>query len=195
MADNKEIERKYLVKYFGKEILEKILSGHYKYIGQSYLVGYGGTALRVRVVKTFKDHQCTHRSGFITVKGAGSLSKDEFEMEIPYQHAKNLINGSDGNLFLQKRRIEVEGIGYTIEVDIFMNLSVDNFTIAEIELSSEEEVPSSLPDWIGEEVTEHKGYSNFSLIQLKEIPESYKHPNLFNPTVLDMWERDDTYGR
>ena len=93
------------------------------------------------------------RSAFITVKGKGTLSRSEFEYEIPCEDCEKLLAECESKIVKIRYKIG------RWELDFFTAL---NFHMAEIELSSEDE-KFDLPEWILKEVTEDKTYSNVEL--------------------------------
>ncbi len=147
-----EIERKYLV----CSDAYKTMSRCSYEIRQGYLARSLDNSVRVRL---------RDRQGFLNIKGPskdGGLSRFEWEMEIPYEDARNLMELCQPGR-IEKIRHIVEWKGFTIEIDEFLGENL-GLTVAEIEL----EHPSALekvvlPDWIGEEVTGDPKYLNTSL--------------------------------
>lgn len=100
--------------------------------------------------------------GFITIKGASQgASRAEFEYEIPFSDAEQLLKLCDGPV-VEKLRFVVEHKGMTWEVDEFLG---DNagLIVAEIELQSEAQ-SFERPSWLGREVTEEPRYFNSNLV-------------------------------
>ncbi len=142
-----EIERKFLI---DKDRLPDLPQG--TLIRQGYLHLGDSHTVRVRV----KGNQ-----GFITIKGATeSLSRSEFEYEIPHEDALFLLEAYCKNAVV-KRRSVYEYKGHFWEIDIFEGLNT-GLLIAELELKSETEVFEK-PDWLGEEVSFDERYRNSSL--------------------------------
>jgi len=144
----KEIERKFLVK---KELLPS-LEGFWD-IKQGYLSYY--PEVRIRHI-TYKDGG---RSGFLTVKGNGTLVRSEYEYFIDDDEALEMLDLCL-NILTKKRYILDRW-----EVDIFEG-DLDGLILAEIELYSEDELVE-LPEWVGEEVTADSSYKNKNLHLLK----------------------------
>lgn len=99
--------------------------------------------------------------GFITLKGATQgASRAEFEYEIPFSDAEQLLKLCDGPV-VEKLRFVIEHKGMTWEVDEFLG---DNagLIVAEIELQSEAQ-SFERPSWLGREVTEEPRYFNSNL--------------------------------
>ena len=142
-----EIERKFLVK--SEEF--KAISFAKNEISQGYLNSNPERTVRVRI----KGHQ-----GYLTIKGKGNetgLSRLEWEVEIPVDEAKMLLNLCESGV-ISKMRYEVKFGNHIYEVDEFFGEN-EGLVLAEIELKSEEEAFEK-PDWLGEEVTNNEKYYN-----------------------------------
>ncbi len=137
-----EIERKFLVR---PELLPELPAP------DELFQGYLATEPAVRVrLKT--PPQGAPRA-YLTIKGAGLLSRAEFEYEIPAADARQLLQMCGRSL--QKRRYRIG----RWEVDHFFDRGL---WLAEIELAREDE-PFDKPAWAGEEVTSDPAYSNVRL--------------------------------
>jgi adenylate cyclase len=141
----KEIEHKFLVHHAK---LPKLGQG--KQLVQGYLSTH--PTVRVRIATSGKSSQA-----FLTIKGPGLKSRDEFEYKIPLAHAKQLLKLC-GNAVLEKKRYEVDGW----EIDEFSGRH-EGLWLAEYELESARAKLPKLPDWIDIEVTTDPNYSNASL--------------------------------
>jgi adenylate cyclase len=142
-----EIERKFLVQ--SEEF--KAISFAKNEISQGYLNSNPERTVRVRI----KGNQ-----GYLTIKGKGNetgMSRLEWEMEIPVDEAKMLLNLCESGV-ISKMRYEVKFGNHVYEVDEFFGEN-KGLILAEIELQSEEEVFEK-PDWLGEEVTNNDKYYN-----------------------------------
>lgn len=145
-----EIERKFLVK---NQLFESQSSRSYS-IEQGFLNSDKNRVVRVRL----KDEQ-----GFLTIKGKtndSGLSRFEWEKEIDFKEAKDLLLLCEKNI-IQKRRFEVESGNHCFEIDVFSGLN-EGLIIAEVELNSEEE-NFVKPSWLGKEVTGQPKYYNSEL--------------------------------
>ncbi len=145
-----EIERKFLVKSdaFKKE------SNLYYEIRQGFLSRDPYRTVRIRV----KD-----KKGFITVKGISSqdgLSRLEWEKEITYTDALDLLKLCDGHI-IHKTRYEIKNGSLLFEVDEFHGKH-EGLIIAEIELQNKYD-DFTKPSWLGKEVTGDKSYYNSML--------------------------------
>ncbi|HEY8499428.1 MAG TPA: CYTH domain-containing protein [Clostridia bacterium] len=145
----KEIERKFLVKN---------MSFKENSTGVLYLQGYMSTdskvAVRVRTVGS---------KAYLTIKGMRSgISRLEYEYEIPYEDANEIMHNLCKKPIIKKYRYKVCYKGYTWEIDEFLDEN-EGLIVAEIELQSEEE-QFPKPDFIGEEITYDFRYLNSNLV-------------------------------
>lgn len=144
-----EIERKFLV---NDKITAAIKDAEAKYCNQTYLNSDGEKAVRIRIMGT---------KGFLTIKSkVVGISRHEFEYEIPFADAKEMID-LFGVQVIEKTRYLIPIKNHTWEIDVFEGLNA-GLIVAEIELSTEDE-QVDLPDWILEEVTGDIRYYNNSL--------------------------------
>jgi adenylate cyclase len=144
-----EIERKFLVDHKKWESVGKPKGIHYR---QGYLLNDPGKTVRVRVSGT---------KGFLNLKSKmSSVSRKEFEYEIPLRDGIEILNAFTGKV-VEKIRYEIPFGGNIWEVDVF---SGDNegLIVAEIELRSESE-EFEKPEWATIEVTHDSRYTNASL--------------------------------
>jgi len=144
-----EIERKFLVKDGFKQF-----AFTYSRVTQGYLSSVPERIVRVRI---------NGEKGFITIKGISNLSgmsRYEWEKEIPVDEARELLSLCEQGI-IDKTRYLVQVGKFTFEVDEFYGEN-EGLVIAEIELSSEEEL-FEIPLWLGKEVTGDKRYYNSKL--------------------------------
>jgi len=147
----KEIERKYLIE---REDLSFLQSIEGKKIKQAYIQNENSRTVRVRT---------KGEKAFLTVKiGNESLSRDEFEYQIPVQDAISMMEIMNLKV-LSKIRYEIKFENNLWEVDVFEG-KLDGLIIAEIELKSEDEYFNK-PVWLGREVTYDPSYLNAKLIE------------------------------
>ena len=146
-----EIERKFLVK--GDFKAESYKATH---ITQGYLCSVAERTVRIRI----KDDK-----GYITVKGIASesgVSRFEWEKEIPLCEARELLKLCEPGI-IDKTRYLVRSGQHVFEVDEFYGEN-EGLTVAEVELSSEDE-PFVKPAFIGREVTGDVRYYNSQLMK------------------------------
>ena len=147
-----EIERKFLVN-------EDLWKKYEKPPGEFYRQGY----LLTDPTKTIRVRQ-TSDKGFLTIKGISvGASRAEFEYEIPFEDAKELLDQFSVSE-LSKIRYKVLFEEKLWEVDEFLDDN-EGLMVAEIELKSEDE-KFTHPAWIGREVTGENQYYNSNLTLL-----------------------------
>ena len=156
----KEIERRFLVKKL--PFLDQMRPIN---ITQGYMMNEPDVVVRVRTTDT---------SGFVTIKGPkqnGSGDEEEFPVSLKY--ASTMISHCPH--IIKKQRYEID----RWELDVFSE-KLQGLLIVEIELNSIDE-PITIPDWVGDEITEDKRYSNNKLAT-DGIPTS-KKPGLIEKYV------------
>jgi adenylate cyclase len=125
-----EIERKFLV-----------LGDEWKKLGQAHAIRQGYlSSQRERVVRVrIEDQKAT-----LTIKGSVTgITRGEWEYEIPFEEADELLNGLCERPLIEKNRTRI---------------------VAEIELESENQVFAK-PEWVGVEVTDDARYFNANLLR------------------------------
>ena len=146
----KEIERKFLVDHstWSKQIKAKSFD-----ISQAYVHNSKEQTIRLRL----KDAKA-----YLTIKGPTiGLTRKEYEYEIPYQEAEEMIIDLKLKV-LKKKRYLIDFSNKTWEVDVFHG-NLKGLILAEIELESEQEAFEK-PAWIGKEVSYDPNYFNANLI-------------------------------
>lgn len=142
----KEIERKFLVASDGWR--DEADSG--TSLLQAYIVTMDDRSARVRLMDDARAK--------LTIKiGNGSMTRDEFEYDIPVADAQELMSKAIG-LVIEKTRHEVNHGAFVWEIDVYGGAHA-GLVIAEVELSAEGDTPD-LPAWLGVEVTGDPRYSN-----------------------------------
>jgi adenylate cyclase len=141
-----EIERKWLVEAPSDESL----NAPSERIDQGYLaIEPDGNETRVR---RKEDHY------FLTVKSAGGLAREEYEIELNFEQFAALWPATEGRR-VEKTRYVADGI----ELDLYAG-ALAGLIIAEVEFTSEEEAVAYVPpSWFGPEVTADRRYKNHSL--------------------------------
>ncbi|MDJ0557292.1 MAG: CYTH domain-containing protein [Microcoleaceae cyanobacterium MO_207.B10] len=143
-----EIERKFLVK---TDAWRNLASG--EVYRQGYMSTDNGLTVRVRVVGD---------RGYLTIKGPSfGNSRSEYEYPIPVKDAQEMLNSLCTSPLIEKTRYKIYDGDFVWEVDEFAG---DNqgLIVAEVELNDENQTVE-LPDWIGEEVSHDKRYTNSNL--------------------------------
>src|SRR6185503_14369373 len=112
--------------------------------GRKFVQGYLSTkpTVRVRLSTLGKSSKA-----YLTIKGPGLRSRDEFEYSIPAADAKQLLKLC-GRHVLEKIRLDYHGW----EIDKFLGRH-KGLWLAEYELKSSRAKLPKLPPWVGKEVT------------------------------------------
>ena len=146
-----EIERRFLV-----SDPELVPAGIMSYdITQGYMYSGANGTVRFRVRED---------EGFVTIKGKpapGHFGRSEFEYPVPAEDARAMIEQLCSTRVIRKTRRVVPVGDRMWEVDFFHGRH-EGLVIAELELESEDQ-EFEMPDFLGEEVTGKKGYSNAAL--------------------------------
>jgi adenylate cyclase len=144
-----EIERKFLV---NKEKWDAVIKQEKSLFRQGYIVSDPAKTIRVRLTDT---------EAFLTIKGLTTgASRPEFEYNIPQDDARHLLDNFCSSE-ISKIRYFIPHDNKLWEVDHFLGQN-EGLIVAEIELESEDE-SLSLPNWVDQEVTSDKKYSNSNL--------------------------------
>lgn len=143
-----EIERKFLVR---PELLPPLPPP------ERFEQGYLSTHPVVRVRRV--EGPGAAPQGKLTIKGEGSLSRAEFEYDIPASDAAQLLLLCGRSLRKDRHRLD------RWDLDRFLDAEAPSggvLWLAEIELSSEDEA-FDRPAWLGAEVTHDPRYANSAL--------------------------------
>jgi len=146
----KEIERKFLVNGEFRHLADKEIK-----IIQAYLSTDPARIIRLRI--------CDN-TAVLSIKAPVRetvFTRNEWEFEIPVGTASDILEICLPGRII-KTRYKVPFGNHTFEVDQFHGKN-EGLTIAEIELSNEEETFEK-PAWLGEEVTGRPEYYNSNLI-------------------------------
>ncbi len=145
----REIERKFLLKND---------SWRFGASGEVYRQGY----ISVAPDRTVRVRTLGERA-VLTIKGKTSgATRLEFEYDIPFQDAIEMLDRLCHEPIIEKTRYVVRMDKHTWEIDEFAG---DNkgLVVAEVELAREDET-LELPDWIDKEVTADPRYYNANLV-------------------------------
>ena len=149
-----EIERRFLV---NRKVAEEMAYGHNMIeIEQVYLGRTGEWSIRSRKIgKIEPKFRLTMKRPI-----ANGTNVEIEQAGDPKTHMHFFLQAG---VALEKRRYRIPlSSGHILELDLFDNHVLDALAIAEVELGSIDE-DVALPDWIGDEVTGQKGFSNASL--------------------------------
>lgn len=165
---NKEIERKYAVKYIPKDFkIEKII-----YIKQAFIYRDKLTLIRVRDIK--EKYPTENQKYIYTLKTKGDIEynndyniakKYEIENEIPKEEFEKLIKKPISNI-IEKTRITIPiENNLKVEIDVYYDY-LEGLLTAEVEFQDEEQANNfQKPDWLGKEL----GYKKLSNRKLAEM--------------------------
>lgn len=143
-----EIERKFRVSHDGWR--GAVTAS--RRIVQGYLARGEHSVIRVRIVNDAR--------AVITVKGRdGTVSRAEYEWEIPVADAREVLDMAEG-VVIEKVRHIVPQDDLAWEIDVFERPRP--LTLAEIELP-DEDTTFARPDWLGDEVTADPAFSNATM--------------------------------
>ena len=151
----KEIERKFLV---NKNALPSLDLLDHIIITQGYLLNTKDKTVRIRL---------SNNTAFLAIKGATSgISRDEYEYQIPYDDAQNILSDFIDQT-IDKTRYIIPFGNKNWELDVFHN-NLEGLIIAEVELESENEL-IEIPEWCTQEVSQNPMYYNAQLIKLNKF--------------------------
>lgn len=149
-AMSKEIERKFLVNGNAWRTLAQ---------GVLYRQGYLNSA-KERTVRV----RTAGEKGFLTVKGiTNGVTRSEFEYEIPFADADEMLSGLAEKPLIEKRRFKIPAGALVWEIDEFLGENA-GLIVAEIELP-DEDAPFERPDWLGREVSNDPRFFNSNLVR------------------------------
>ncbi|HEX2909812.1 MAG TPA: CYTH domain-containing protein [Chloroflexia bacterium] len=154
MAYKEEIEKKFLVQ---KDKLPELSEG--SHLQQGYL-GFKPT-IRVRT----EEGPGEQRKAYITIKGSGMAGRDEFEYDIPFDEARQLLKLAQASLVNKTRyRLPLQSNPeLEWEIDIYEGEN-EGLVTAELEMPSLD-YQFEHPDWLDQDVTEDPSYKNAALAQ------------------------------
>jgi adenylate cyclase len=146
-----EIERKFLVDI---DLLPDLLDG--LIIKQVYVFTEDDKHMRVRLDNEAK----------ITIKmGSDAVCRQEFEYNIPYADALEMIKQLPSPRIIEKIRFKLEVAGKEWEIDFFKGANL-GLVMAEVELADVNE-SFVRPGWASKEVTHDQKYLNVNLAKRK----------------------------
>lgn len=126
-------------------------------ITQGYISLDSGRTVRVRT-----EFKPGYNKATLTIKDEPiDISRTEFEYEIPYGDAVQMLENGMCISKLKKRRYTIDHCGHTWVIDEFLG-NCSGLILAEIELSNPDEEWVK-PAWLGEEVTHDINYFNSRL--------------------------------
>ena len=147
-----EIERKFLV--INDDWKRENPSG--RLYRQGYFPTGSATVIRIRV---------SDDKGWIAIKKRqGNLARREYEYEIPWRDAAEMMEELCRKPLIEKTRYKIFSETVIWEIDVFAGEN-QGLVVAEIELRDEDDVFAK-PPWLGEEITHDARYLNVNLATL-----------------------------
>ena len=126
-------------------------------ITQGYISLDSGRTVRVRT-----EFNPCYKKATLTIKGEPvDICRTEYEYEIPFGDALQMLDNGMCISKLKKRRYTVKHENHVWVVDEFLG-NCSGLILAEIELTTPDEIWAR-PDWLGEEVTHDINYFNSRL--------------------------------
>ena len=168
MADNLEIERKFLLRVPSPEKFFENLS--HEEMCQGYLIDIKDKKIALRVRTVESDHGNSY--GVITIKAPSEVDNgnEEYEMQISFTIADALLNTC--NVGIHKTRYYFTASdGMRWEIDQFHG-ALEGMWIAEIEIPAPDYQPA-IPSWVGTEVSKVPEFKNIVLAKAEKIPDVY----------------------
>lgn len=148
---NLEIERRFLVQL--DKLSDNLPKG--RLISQGYLSI--DPVVRVRI---------SGEKAWITIKGPGLIEREEFEYEIEWQDAEDMMKLCRHMIIKTRRQVKYGA--HVWDVDEFHG-PLQGLWVAEIELKSKYEGYEP-PPWVGREVSDDRRFTNASLSRSDKIP-------------------------
>ena len=154
----KEIEKRFLLKKGCSVPIPK----NFKYtkIHQGYLLGKKDRQVRVRLA--FDE---LSKQSFMCVKFTEGPVRDEFEYEIPFKDGQSIYKKCKWSL--EKLRCSFKKDGYHYDMDSYPNKDrngASELVTVEVEFKSIKDMEKwKKPNWLGEEISGLKKYSNIIL--------------------------------
>ncbi len=146
----REIERKFLI---DESLIGELKDG--EVIKQGYFPTLNKTVIRARL---------KGNKGYITIKGQKvGISRPEYEYEIPFKDAQEIIEKLCEKLIIEKTRYKIKHAGHIWEIDVFEGNN-KGLIVAEVEMKYENE-KVQLTNWTTNEVTDDFKYSNSNLVK------------------------------
>lgn len=165
---NKEIERKYAIKYLPEEIKYESV----KNIEQAFIYKDLNTIIRIRKVTDSKNEE--NVKYIYTLKTKGDIEYDnkyniaqkyEIETNIKKEDYEKLLKAKISNIINKTRIVVPIKQNLKVEIDVYEDY-LKGLLTAEIEFTNEEQAQNfNKPDWLGEEL----GYKELSNRKLSEM--------------------------
>jgi len=160
MADDKEIERKWLI---NKENIPYNLTDpsiKASKIKQTYICF--DPEIRVREYTDVYKDEVSYEMTIKANMSKDGLVRDEYNIDINEEQYNNMVVKKEGNVIYKTRYDFIEN-GINVSIDIYQD-DLEGLAYMEIEFTNEEESNNYVtPDWVIKEVTDDKRYKNGQL--------------------------------
>lgn len=152
-----EIERKFLIDHLPDDIGD--------YPSLEYEQGYLSTAPVVRVRREGDDYVLTYKNG-------GMMVREEYNLPLNEASYNKLIKKAEGIIISKTRSFIPDGMGHTIELDVF-HKDLAPLITAEVEFDNRMEAEAyQPPEWFGRDVT-YEGIYHNSVLSREGLPEEF----------------------
>lgn len=171
---HKEIERRFIVDKSKAPNIDKM---QYLDITQGYIKVPQDSEYITRLRQTLYtdyEHVPMGEAYSLTIKGKGSLERDQFETIIwKMQFSKLWPAFMNFNIHKYRYHIPTSNKKYTVEYDIYKN-ELNGLYLAEVEFKTIHEAEEYIPeDWFSSEVTNNPDFSNYNLAIIGVPPMSF----------------------
>ncbi len=166
---NKEIEKKYLVKYIPNDLkFEKIVK-----IAQSFIYRDFKTMIRIRKIQDKKTDDLKYVYTLKTKSGLDSKEQNnnisnlyEIESNINEEKYTQLLKNKISKTIIKNRMVAPIDKNLKVEIDVYEDY-LKGLLTAEVEFKNEEEAENFIkPEWLGEELS-YKELSNWHLSKME----------------------------
>lgn len=154
-----EIERKYLL----KSLPENLSSYECYHLEQAYITTNPVIRVRKKVHVSLDNNDCKY---ILTVKSGGLMIREEYEILLDEEGYQNVLKKAEGNIITKDRYIIPLEDNLKLELDIFKG-AFEGLIMGEVEFPDEETAKKyTPPEFISEEVTFNKNYSNSAMSKM-----------------------------
>lgn len=175
-----ETERKFIP----REIPVSIGQYDYMIMEQAYISTEPVIRIRKKLLHAAEPDKAASDCGIchvLTVKSAGLLTRQEFELDISADSYQHLLTKAEGNIIQKHRYLIPLGDGLTLELDIFQG-AFEGLVMGEIEFPDEARAKKYTPPaYLAEEVTYDSRFHNstMSTMSARDISDliSWVHKN------------------
>lgn len=155
-----EIERKYLLKELPSNLENYVC---YR-LEQAYITTQ--PVIRARKKERIDKNSNNECEYILTIKSGGLMMREEYEIALDLDGYTNVLNKAEGNIITKDRYIIPLDNGLKLELDIFKD-KFDGLVMGEVEFPDEETANKyTPPEYISEEVTFNKQFSNSSMSKM-----------------------------